>query len=53
MALLKKGSPGQVWEFKQVRNEEYCIFRLQNGNKQIVAGSSLMSEGCVGMAISR
>ena len=38
MALSKKGSPGQVWEFKKVSNEEYCIFRLQNGKKQIVQG---------------
>ena len=38
MALSKKGSPGQVWEFKKVKNEEYCIFRLQNGMKQIVVG---------------
>ena len=34
--MSKKGSPGQVWEFKKVNNEEYCIFRLQNGKKEIV-----------------
>ena len=27
MALSKVNSPGQVWEFKQVENEEYCLFR--------------------------
>ena len=38
MVLQKKSNNGQVWEIKQVKNGQFCIFYHHNGQQHIVAG---------------